>query len=501
MSNATIIAAVKRLCRYAEKRLGMDSRDSLYFFNRILSKLRIYDVTDVVCDFPTEFPHCPDEIIAPVLTYAEQHNIITEETREAFSAEILGMLSLKPSEINDRFAAVYAAEGPSAATDRLHAYGIANDYVKASAIARNKKWETPDGLKITINLSKPEKSNKATAALLNAKKSGYPACQLCAENIGFCGHGTIRQTIRTVDITLNGEPWFWQFSPYAYFYQHGIAVNREHIPMKVDKTTVVRLLDFVDIFPHYFIGSNAALPRVGGSILNHDHYQGGGEILPMQKAVPLERFFSSSFKGCTIDILDWFNSALRISGEDRQAVTEFAAAVCDKWEFYDNAALDILSHTGEERHNIISPVARKTHNGYIVDIILRNNRTDERYPDGIFHAHSQYHNIKSESIGLIEAMGLFILPARLDRQLKEIEGYLCQKPYDVAALADDMKVHENMIESLLGKFGTGSSAENARKAVTDYVNEVCKNILFNTAVFKKDESGMQAFRNFVGSVL
>lgn len=493
----TIQQKVYDLIVYAQKNLGVDKKDSLYYYNRVLSMIGAQGTTEKLKKRRISDTN-PDNVMKPLLEFAKKNGSDNGDS-EKFSADILSLLSLRPSEIDRRFHAEGRRHGYEKAMNDLHAYGIANDYVKASAIARNIKWVSKDGLVITINLSKPEKDNKQIAKLLTAVKTGYPACQLCAENIGYCSGNTVRQTLRWANITLDGQKWFWQFSPYAYFYQHGIAVNYNHVPMNLTDRTVPRLFDFVDQFPFYFLGSNAALPRVGGSILNHDHYQGGKEVLPMQKAEARKSLGVTD--GVDVQILDWYNSAVRLQSADRKAIEKLAWKLSCAWENYDNAQLDIISHTDGERHNIFAPIARKHGDTYILDIIFRNNRVSEEYPDGIFHAHKQYHNIKSEGIGLIEAMGLFVLPARLDRQLKEVEGYLCGEPYDRTSLASDMRIHGDMIDKLLADNGNSNTPEHAKAVVRAYVDDVCKNILYNTAVFKPDEQGQTAFEQFLDSAL
>ena len=450
---------------------------------------------------------CPDEVLNPIVDYAVANGIITEADREKFGNDVMDMVSLRPSEVVDMFDSLYETS-PAKAFDWLHDYGVKNDYIKATKIARNKHWEaksTKGKLEITINLSKPEKNNKDTAKLLTAKKSSYPSCMICAENEGYAGHGVYRQNLRTIPLTLGGEEWFWQFSPYAYFNQHGIAINGEHTPMKVDKSTVRKLLDFIDYAPStYFIGCNAALPIVGGSILTHDHFQGGGKVLPMHKATALNKYKSEDYPYIETYVLDWYNSVIRLVSTNKNMLIEYAGDIIDAWKNYDDESVGII-HATDKQHNAVTPIARKCkdknkNDAYCVELILRNNRTDEKYPDGIFHVHPEYQNIKSESIGLIEAMGLFILPARLDRQLKEVQEYLIgARKYDKKALAEDMQIHARMIEKLMKENPKCTPAE-APLIIKDEVNSVCEHILDNTAVFKKDEEGAAAFDRFLESI-
>lgn len=495
---------LRQLINYAKTYLMLPRADEEYTFNRLLLLLGLDD-----CGAEETLPSVegmtgPDAVLAPILEYAVTNGIIEQGQTEAFSARLMDTVSLRPSQVQAVFAEKSASSGQKAATDWFHDYCEKSDYVKKSAIDRNLRWTAPgekSDLIITVNLSKPEVDNKKSAAMLHKKPSGYPSCAICRQNEGFSGHGTVRDTLRTIDVTLDGTPFFWQFSPYAYYYQHAIIINTEHTPMAVNATALRRLVDFVDQYPHYFIGSNAALPRIGGSLLVHDHYQGGLEPMPMHRA-DYRKVLSAPGSAVKVGILEWYNSVVRFESSDRDAIIAAAGLVIEAWNGYSSPELGILPETGEEKHNSCSPVVRRTENGYIIDLILRNNRVNEKYPDGIFHAHPEYHNIKKESIGLIEAMGLYILPARLDRQLfREAAAYLCGKEYVPEALAEDMKIHQPMIELLLERHGNALTSEEAQAAVRQRINEVCEAILKNTAVFADDEIGSAAFESFVVNLL
>ncbi|MBO5248620.1 MAG: UDP-glucose--hexose-1-phosphate uridylyltransferase [Clostridia bacterium] len=490
---------LKQLIRYGEEYLMLPPRDRDYCFNRLLFLLGLDDCGPDAPIPSVEGMTGPDEVLSPILQYALEQGIIREEQIEAFSARLMDTVSLRPSEIQ-RIFDEKKAESSKAATDWFHDYCEKNDYVKRSAIARNLRWDAVGekaSLIITVNLSKPEIDNKKSAAALKQKSSSYPSCAICRQNEGFSGHGTVRDTLRTIDVTLDGQPCFWQYSPYAYFKQHAIIINTEHTPMVVNAQALRRLVDFVDQYPHYFIGSNAALPRIGGSLLVHDHYQGGSERMPMHDAKARTVLSDADFP-VKVSILEWFNSTVRLESSDRNAIVSVACKLIEAWRNYTNTVLEIWSESEGEHHNSCSPVVRKTKDGYVIDLILRNNRVSEQYPDGIFHAHPEYHNIKKESIGLIEAMGLFILPARLNRQLfSEIVPYLCGKEYRPEALAEDMQVHTDMISLLLSRYGNRLSEADAREAVRQRVNEVCFEILRNTAVFPETPVGAAAFEAFV----
>ncbi|MBO5215825.1 MAG: UDP-glucose--hexose-1-phosphate uridylyltransferase [Clostridia bacterium] len=497
-----IYSQIEQLLQYAQSHLLLDDYDVVYTRNKLLTALKLEDYIEYEVDVDKiEEMTCPDDVLNPIVDYAINNGIITEDDREEFGDKIMDIVSLRPSQIVDMFENLHARNSAKA-FDWLNDYGVKNDYIKATKIARNKHWEaksTKGKLEITINLSKPEKSNKDTAKLLKTKSSSYPACMICRDNVGFAGHGVFRQTLRTVPLDLGGEEWFWQFSPYAYFNQHGIAINGDHTPMKVVPETVVKLLDFVDYAPMYFIGCNAALPIVGGSILTHDHFQGGLKQLPMHKAPDLKKYKHADYPYVDTTVVDWYNSVIRLTSTSRKTLQEYAGKIIEAWKQYSDESVDIIANDGEQ-HNAITPIARKSGDKYIVELILRNNCTSEQYPDGIYHVHPENQNIKSEAIGLIEAMGLFILPGRLNRQLAEVEKYLTREvKYSRDALADDMKVHADMIERLMKENGKCSVTE-AALVVKDEVNRVCENILDNTAVFKKDEKGFAAFEKFLNSV-
>lgn len=498
-----IDVAVENLIQYAKSHLLLDELDELYVRNQILDMIKVDSYTQYEIDEDAiDEMNCPDEVLAPLVNYALEKGVIKEGEENYFACALMGVVSLKPSEVVNMFEDIHS-HNPMKAFEWLHDYSIKNDYVKLTAISKNKHWEaksTKGKLEITINLSKPEKSNKDTAKLVGQKASSYPACAICKENVGFAGHGTLRQNLRYVPLTLDGEDWFWQYSPYAYFTQHGIAINNEHTPMKVNPSTVRKLLDFVDYAPSYFIGCNAALPIVGGSILTHDHFQGGLKTLPMHKAGNLARYKSAEYPYIDTYVVDWYNSVIRLVSTNKEKIAEYAAKIIEAWKEYSDESVQVIAKDEAGQHNAVTPVARKVDGKYVVEIILRNNLQTEQYPDGVYHVHPEYQNIKSESIGLIEAMGLFILPGRLDRQVKEIESYLMGKPFDEKSLAPDMKVHAKMIKKLIKQNGKECSQVEATLAVKDEINFVCEQILDNTAVFKKDEQGVEAFDKFLASV-
>ena len=501
---------VEKLLTYAVEFLHLESLDVIFKRNALLREFGL----DAPCDDAGDLSYIkdykvPDELVAEVEKYAEENNLAKDGLLNLYSTYIFGLLSPLPSKVNEEFFKIRESKGIQPACDYLYNLSIKNNYIQKTAIDKNIMWEYVDGnntLEITINLSKPEKDNKEIAKLLSLPKKAtkYPACLLCKENEGFEGHAShpARENIRTVSLTLDNEDWFVQYSPYAYYDEHCIIINKSHTPMVITPKTVRNLLDFVDVFPNYMAGSNAALPIVGGSILNHEHYQGGGHIMPMQKAKYAKYYESKKYPEVTVGIVDWYNSVIRLTSKNRSQIALLAGEIINAWKGFSYEPSGVRAFTGDTPHNTLSPIVRMDGDNYIIDMILRNNRTDETYPDGIFHAHPEYHNIKKEGIGLIEAMGLYILPARLKRQLDMIADILCgNTPYDKDALNDSenyLYVHKDMIAELISTVKVDNK-EDALKAVKDKVNVICKNILFNTAVFKKDEVGAKGFDEFLKS--
>ena len=499
----------EKLIEYAKFFLHLDPTDEIYTRNLLLRELHLASPYSGKLDLSgIKELDVPDTLSAELGAYALENNLCRDGEEGLFSAHILGLLTPAPSVINAEFNRLRSAEGERAACDYLYGISVKNNYIQKTAISRNLWWQFKDGektLEVTINLSKPEKDNKDIAKLLTKKPTDgekYPACLLCKENVGYGGTLThpARSNIRTVNLTLGGKSWFVQYSPYAYYNEHCIAIADDHHPMSIDETTPDKLFDFVDIFPNYFIGSNAALPIVGGSILNHEHFQGGGYILPMQKAEVEIPLYSKDYPTVSGGILDWYNSAMRFKSKDREALSSLTKKIIEEWKKYSNESSGIYAETDGIQHNTLSPIASKDGEYYVMNIILRNNITSEEYPDGVFHAHPEYFNIKKEGIGLIEAMGLFILPGRLKRQTAEIEKILTgEVSLDEKALCegDDLYVHRDMICALKKEAGGKVDRESARSLVTNYINRVCASILDCTAVFKRNtKEGREGFLDF-----
>ena len=506
----------ERLICYAAHHLSLREDDRLYLRNLLLREFGAVAPAALPGGEEARIAgaEVPDELMAELADFAmESGRAAYRGEAERYATYVFGLLTPMPSAVGEEFRRIERELGVRAACDMFYRLCVRNGYIQKTAIGRNLRWEYEDGgntLEITVNLSKPEKDNKDIARLLTKPKNAetkYPACMLCPENEGFAGSDShpARGNLRTLALTLDGEPWRLQYSPYAYYPEHCIAFSCKHSPMKIDDSTVRKLLDFVERFPIYFIGSNAALPIVGGSILNHEHFQGGGHLLPMSYAPARTLLACDDEPEVRLCILDWYNSALRLESRDRAAIERIAGQIIAAWENWDDEENEIRSHTGEVRHNTLSPIASMTRDGcYRLDMILRNNRTDERYPDGIFHAHPEQHNIKKEGIGLIEAMGLFILPGRLKRQTAAIADILCGKAAvtdeQLADPAHDLHVHRDMIAALrrlLGHMPVSEAEANA--AITDYINRTCRDILCCTAVFKNTERGQAGFLAFLGA--
>ena len=497
---------IEKLLKYAKSYLHLNEYDEVYVRNILLSILKIPCPYEQDLDFNIQSMDVPDKLWQELIRYALDNGLADKDSAERFCTDIFGLLTPKPSEINKEFLLIRQQNGIQAACDYLYDICVKNGYIQKTAIAKNLKWEAKEGdnkLEITINLSKPEKSNKDVAKLLTIPQGKkYPDCVLCKENEGFEGTLThpARRNLRTVKVNLGGEKWFMQYSPYAYYDEHCIVINEEHVPMYVDQKTPDKLLDFVDAFPNYFIGSNASLPIVGGSILNHEHYQGGRHIMPMHYAKIKKQYTKPEFSDLNVGILDWFNSVIQIEGKDRQSVAAFGAEVITKWKEFSCPECEIINMTDKTPHNALSPICKKAGDNYVLSLILRNNRTNQQYPDGIFHVHPEFQNIKSEGIGLIEAMGLFILPGRLKRQLDKIEDLICdQSEFNKKEFndsTDDLYIHRFMIEKLVVE-GFADDKTQAHERVQSYVNKVCAGILDNTAVFKNDENGTKGFEKFI----
>ncbi|MEG2770229.1 MAG: UDP-glucose--hexose-1-phosphate uridylyltransferase, partial [Oscillospiraceae bacterium] len=362
-----------------------------------------------------------------ILDYATQNKLLVDDGitgRDLFDTKIMGLLTPRPSEVLDKFWGLYDVN-PQLATDYYYKLSQDTNYIRRDRIVKDQKWVTPTEygeMEITVNLSKPEKDPKAIAAALNNKQSGYPKCLLCAENEGFAGNLShpARQNHRLIDLDITDEKWCLQYSPYVYYNEHCIVLNSEHTPMKIDEKAFGKLFGFVKLFPHYFVGSNADLPIVGGSILTHEHFQGGNHTFAMAQAEKEKVYKLDGFANVEIARVKWPMSVLRISGDDDGQIVKAAGKILSAWRNYTDEKAGVFAETNGEKHNTVTPIARKVNGVFELDLVLRNNITSAEFPDGVFHPHAQLHHIKKENIGLIEVMGLAVLPARLKDEMKKL---------------------------------------------------------------------------------
>lgn len=470
-----LFIAVDRLIDHAKTHLLLDERNELYARNTVLMLVgaQSYSPTGALAQ-----GRSVASLLEELYAACAEEGLCESDEWEGIADAVMGALSLSPKEVEEEFEKRLALSSAQA-TEWFYDYAVHSDYVKKEKLDKNPRFER-DGLVVTINLAKPEFRDPKKAASGNAVKGGYPLCSICRDNEGFAGRN--KRTLRTVSLKLGGSDWFWQFSPYGYFYQHGIAVNCKHTPMHVDKQTFFCLMDFVDLFPHWFIGCNAPLPRIGGSVLAHDHFQGGGEVLPLHNARSAISFYGKRYPEAEISVLDWAGSAVRVTSKNREAVACLSESIRIGWEHYEDRARGLIPADADGMHSAVSPTVVKKGDVYEMTLILRNNMTSERYPDGIFHAHPEFHIIKKESIGLIEAQGLFILPGRLKEQTARLEDLLVCG----GELPDELSEF-HMIFAELKAMRASFTKERAHEAVEAELASVCTRILGNTAVFERYE--------------
>jgi UDPglucose--hexose-1-phosphate uridylyltransferase len=494
-----ISEAIENLLVYAKENLDLGSEDRTYARNQLLEMFEVEPSTK-----KGETKDLQTEILNKLVEYALSENLITAGEEIRFETKIMGLVTPSNGLVVTTFEEYRDSLGIRAATDYLYNISVSSNYIRLSDVRKNICWSTMGQfgkVGITINLSKPEKDPKQVLDEKNFKGKKYPQCLLCLDNLGFRGTLThpARQTLRVVPIELDGGKWHLQYSPYVYYDEHCIALNDEHVPMKINATTFSRLIDFVDIFPHYFLGSNADLPIVGGSILSHDHYQGGKKVLPM-----LSRKFREIIcddGDVVMGIKDWYNSVVTIKGANKEKVKKVADLVLSKWIDYNDESMGILAYTSD-RHNTITPIASKDGDSYVFDLILRNNRTDEKHPYGIYHPTEDMHNIKKEGIGLIEAMGLFILPGRLKSEITEMIEVLLSDEVDFASINENCRIskHMGMLAQIVAENEEKFTRTTAQKLILEKIESICLKILECTAVFKNTEEGQEAFRKFLNSL-
>ncbi|MBR3357398.1 MAG: UDP-glucose--hexose-1-phosphate uridylyltransferase [Solobacterium sp.] len=500
MTNA--IEAIKALVRYGIEHELIHKTDARWAANGLLDIMKIEPDSSFTWQGGEEMEL--EDILAVLLDDAVSRGLIDSgiASRDLFDTRLMGVLTPRPSEVIRTFKDLYR-ESPKEATDYFYKLSLDSDYIRTYRIRRDRKWtaETPYGiLDITINLSKPEKDPKAIAAALAKKSDAYPKCALCPENEGYAGRldHPARENIRLIPLKLDGTQWYLQYSPYVYYNEHCIILSENHSPMVIDKATFRRLLEFVQKYPHYIVGSNADLPIVGGSILTHEHFQGGRYDFAMAKAPIKKSAVFAGYEDVEAGIVNWPMSVIRLSSLSVNRLVDLADDILQAWIGYSDEDCAILSHTDGVRHNTITPIARMRGGRYELDLVLRNNRTSEEHPLGIFHPHAQYHHIKKENIGLIEVMGLAILPARLLNEMAVLNKALVNNE-DLSAI-ESIASHREWAEELKAKYGTFENEEKTDQILKEEIGHVFAHVLEDCGVFKDTEEGTAHFLQFIASV-
>lgn len=495
---------IKKLVRYGINHNLIEKEDEKYTTNMLLMELGLDDYEEPGEISDIETPEDLETVLSEILDYAALHKLIDGDSvvlRDLFDTRIMNVLVPKPSQVIGTFWEKYK-NSPKEATDYYYELSKSSDYIRTYRVARDKKWicNTEYGdIDITINLSKPEKDPKMIALAGRMKSNSYPKCQLCVENEGYAGriNHPARQNHRIIPIQINGSNWGFQYSPYVYYNEHCIVLNGQHVPMQINRATFEKMMDFIDMFPHYFVGSNADLPIVGGSILSHDHFQGGNYTFAMERAsveIPV------SFKGyedIEAGIVKWPMSVIRLDGADRTRVIDLAEKILNAWRGYTDEAAFIYAETDGEPHNTITPIARMRNGKYELDLVLRNNITTEEHPMGVYHPWEEYHNIKKENIGLIEVMGLAVLPARLDKELDSLATALVEKR-DISS-DEVLKKHYDWVEAFVSKYDM-ITRDNVMDILQKEVGNTFKNVLECAGVYKCNANGRESFLKFIAYV-
>ena len=495
-----VYEAIKKLVTYGMETGLISEEEKIYSTNLILDVLKLDDYEE-----PEE--NYKDVELQPVLKelldFAVEKGLIEDSVvyRDLFDTRLMNCLMPRPSQVIKTFKEKYAVS-PKEATDYYYKLSQDSDYIRRYRVCRDMKWVTKTeygDIDITINLSKPEKDPKAIAAAKLAKQSGYPKCQLCRENEGYAGRTNhpARENHRIIPITINGGQWGFQYSPYVYYNEHCIVFNGQHIPMKVERATFVKLFDFIKLFPHYFIGSNADLPIVGGSILSHDHFQGGNYEFAMAKA-PVEREFTvKGYEDVKAGIVKWPLSVIRLSCADEKRIIDLADHILKAWRGYTDEAAYVFAETDGEPHNTITPIARKRGDMYELDLALRNNITTPECPLGLYHPHNELHHIKKENIGLIEVMGLAVLPSRLKEEMEILSDYIVNGK-DIRSNGKIEK-HADWVDEFRPKYDV-INADNVDAIIKEEIGIVFKKVLEDAGVFKRDVEGQAAFDRFTATL-
>ena len=491
---------ISRLLHFARQKGLIAPEDEVYAANRLLDVLHVEDYVPEEVDETLE---TATPILECMLDYAAEKGLIegTTDERDLFDTRIMDCVMPRPSEVVRQFHAHYE-ESPREATDYYYALSIASNYIRKARIDKNIAWKTATefgDLDVTINLSKPEKDPRDIAKAKLAKAAGYPKCLLCRENEGYAGrvNHPARETHRLIPLDLAGHPWFLQYSPYTYYNEHCIVLNSDHVPMVISRETFENLAAFLEVFPHYFAGSNADLPIVGGSILSHDHYQGGRYTFAMERAAVEQEYTFANYPQVRAGRVKWPMSTLRLTSSDKGALIALATAILAAWRTYSDASVDILAQT-DAPHNTITPIARRRGTDFEFDLVFRNNRTTEEHPLGLFHPHAEVHHIKKENIGLIEVLGLAILPARLKSEMEQIRAELLRGTADIAGIADIEK-HADWYRSVRAAYLSVTEG-NVDGILRDEIGKVFLEVLTHAGVFKRDAAGIAAFDRWIESI-
>ena len=498
--DAALALDVERLLRFGRKHKLIKELDAIVARNTLLDLLGLAQPSEE--KVPKEDFGTPAALLDEMVELAAAKGLFdgsVPQYRINFETRMMGALMPRESEVCRKFRKLYAKGGPKAATDWFYDLCVVSNYIRTAQIAKNIQWNTatPYGeLEITINLTKPEKDPKVIAMERLQPAASYPKCMLCKENPGYAGRAGFpaRQNHRILPLTLAGEEWYLQYSPYLYYDEHCIVLSGKHEPMHLTRQSFLRLFDFVDQFPHYFLGSNADLPIVGGSILSHDHYQGGHYTFAMAKA-PIERHFTiKGYEDVETGIVKWPLSVIRIRHKDEKRLIDLAEHILNCWRGYTDEDAFVFAETDGEPHNTITPIARKVGDTFELDLALRNNITTDECPLGVYHPHAQYHHIKKENIGLIEVMGLAILPARLKDELEELSKCLVEGK-DVRAVAE-LEKHADWVDEFLPRHPELNS-ENVMDILKEEVGKVFVGVLEDAGVYKCTEEGRSAFAKFM----
>ena len=492
-----ICKAVQKLLDYAKHNKLITEDDIYVVRNELMDALQLSDWTESETKYKGE---TIDEILEPIIDYACKQGIITDtvNSRDLFDTKLMGLMTPMPREIISEFNRLYA-ESPEKATDWYYKYSCVLNYVRAGRIEKDLRWiysSDYGDLDITINRSKPEKDPRDIAMAKKQKSAAYPKCQLCPENAGFAGTAKhpARQNLRPIPLTVANQKWEFQYSPYGYYNEHCIVFNAEHVPMKIDAEVFGKLFDIIDFLPHYFVGSNADLPIVGGSILSHEHFQGGKYTFAMEKAPIESKFTISKYPNVKAGIVKWPMSVIRLSSNDRNELANCCNLVLQKWRAYSDTSAVIFAETDGIQHNTVTPIARKNGDTYVCDIVLRNNLTTKDRPLGLFHPNPTLHHIKKENIGLIEVMGLAVLPARLASDLGMLERAI-SGTHSLLGIPE-LAVHAKWATGIIERHPE-LNADNARSILEQEIGKVFLEVLCDAGVFKRTDDGKAAFMRFV----